>query len=114
MYGVWIDREKVRIFREENGRFRQVIRFDANSSQLGLFHPGQENILFQQAAHELKRSRHILLLGPGMVKHHFRNYLMEQHPSTSRKIILSEEIDATLEIEVERILENYRSKKRLI
>ncbi len=47
----------------------------------------RERKLFQQVADELTSARQILILGPGIAKHHFQNFLNEHQPILSRKVV---------------------------
>lgn len=111
MYGVWLDREKARIFVKEDGYFHERIAFSQNSQQAGFLHFGNDNPLFHQAANELKDAKYVLLVGPGLAKLHFRNYLMEQYPSIARKVIGCEQLDASLEKSVEAYLDRFSKDK---
>jgi stalled ribosome rescue protein Dom34 len=52
-----------------------------------------EQRFFSEIIEHLATASSILILGPGVTKHHFQNYLMEHFPSLSRRVIGCETSD---------------------
>ena len=53
----------------------------------------KEKKLFQEVVESLSPASQILILGPGVVKHHFQNFLNEHHPLLSKKVVGCETVD---------------------
>jgi stalled ribosome rescue protein Dom34 len=95
---VWIDQKNAKLFHlSEEKMERQHVeashtdhhthrrdQFDTNRSA----HP-----LFLQTAELLGDSDRILIVGPGVAKHHFFTYLAEHQPLLSKKIAGIETVD---------------------
>jgi len=111
MHGVWVDKQKTKIFRKVGSCFEEVAHFDAHPSEAGFLQIGKGNLMFQLTASELIDANCVLLLGPGLAKHHFRTYLMEQFPLVSRKVISCEQLDQTEEFRVPNLLQGYEKNK---
>jgi len=78
-FAIWIDRERASLF-----CFRS----------LDLIHrhyvPDQRekgNEFYLKISNDLLNVGEILILGPGVAKHHFQTYLVEQRPDLARKIV---------------------------
>jgi stalled ribosome rescue protein Dom34 len=97
-FAVWIDRTHAKIF--------QFSREKMERKNLGTGAPDHhthawgnednehlEKKLFQEVAYELSSADQILILGPGVAKHHFQNFLNEHHPLLAKKMIGCETVD---------------------
>jgi stalled ribosome rescue protein Dom34 len=56
--------------------------------------------LFQEVSQQISLAQQILILGPGVAKHHFQNFLNEHHPSLSKKIVACEAMDFPSDFEI--------------
>jgi stalled ribosome rescue protein Dom34 len=95
---IWIDREHAQFYllsndkmerREFRGHHQEHHRHVRDSIEK----EREERGLFQEAGQALEGADKILILGPGMAKHHFRNYMVEQKPLLAKKIIGVETVD---------------------
>lgn len=97
-FTVWIDRMNAKVFHlsDENAE-KKVLRshfHDHHTHQLDQLDMAQrEKKLFQAVTEELAPNTPILIMGPGVVKHHFQNYLNEHHPVLSKKVVACETVD---------------------
>lgn len=53
----------------------------------------REQKFYQEIASSLVDSGSLLILGPGVAKHHFQNFLNEHYPSIAKKIVGCETVD---------------------
>ncbi len=95
---IWIDREHALLYLISNEKMerqkfthhhKENHRHVRDSIEKGL----EEKGLFQDVGNALNAADQILILGPGVAKHHFQNYLMEQKPMVARKISGVETVD---------------------
>lgn len=112
---VWLDRTEAQI-----AHFPRTKREDfkplsvVNHSRPGAHDPKlSERELFQKIAQELMGSSDILILGPGVAKYHFRNYLMEQYPKLARKIGFFQTMDSPSDRHLQAFVERYLWSKSL-
>ena len=95
---IWIDRENARIFHLSDEKMER--------KQLKLRHPDhhthhrdhldqdrEEPGLFKEIATELQDSERLLIIGPGVAKHHFQNYLNEHQPFLAKRVAGVETVD---------------------
>lgn len=95
---IWIDREHAQIFHfsdisMERRKIRSSHHDHHTHARDNFDHERQERSFFQEAKDELAASSHIVLVGPGVAKHHFQTYLIEHYPVVARKIIGLETVD---------------------
>lgn len=95
---VWIDREHARFFHFSDDRMeRKNIKLrhaeHHTHARDGLDRDREEPQLFLEAAGELTGSDKILILCPGVAKHHFQTYLAEHQPFVAKKIAGVETVD---------------------
>lgn len=98
MIAVWIDREHAKIFKLIDDQIKMK-SFEARHQEHHSHAVDQidlqkrEREFFLEICDELNAASQILILGPGVAKHHFRNYLTEQQPSVAKKIKGCETVD---------------------
>ncbi len=96
---IWIDREHAKLFYFSETGFQKKEKFHASRkdhhthARDGYDLQREENFLFREAAQALENVEKILIVGPGISKHHFRNYLREQSPMVFRKVLAVENCD---------------------
>ncbi len=95
---IWIDREHAKIFPVSEERLEKKTLLAKQSEHHthkldNLDHQRQENWLFEESVAYMRNAEKILVLGPGVAKHHFITYLMEQHPALARKVTDCETVD---------------------
>jgi stalled ribosome rescue protein Dom34 len=88
---VWIDREHAQLFllsgnKMERKNFEGRRRDHHLHARDGIDKQREENGLFRELGNELGDAVQILILGPGIAKHHFRNYLTEQLPLIAKRV----------------------------
>lgn len=52
-----------------------------------------EKKMFQEVVAKMVDPSQILILGPGVAKHHFHNFIIEHHPMIAKKIVGCETVD---------------------
>ncbi len=72
---IWLDRNVAKVFRFTNNQLRA-----SNTRKEG-------NALFHELAQDAAEADVLLILGPGVAKHHFFNHLAEHHPVVAKKIV---------------------------
>lgn len=94
---VWLDRESAKIFDWINGvPMHRKIDFAPNPHHHSRPMEDEENRsrkFFRDLAHALQESSRILIVGPGLAKHHFRNHLVEHHPMLLKRVVGCETVD---------------------
>jgi stalled ribosome rescue protein Dom34 len=102
---IWLDRTQAKIFHfPRNSRKDEIVRashVEHHTHQRdALDIKREERALYELLANKLKDAEDILIFGPGVAKHHFQNYLVEQHPAQSRKIRLCQTMDHPTEKQI--------------
>lgn len=93
-YVVWIDQHEAKLFEFSAERMvRQSFRSDVHFKKDQINLQQQERRFFAEVAARLVGGQKMLILGPGMTKHHFQNYLVEQLPAMAKKIVSCETTD---------------------
>ncbi len=95
---VWIDRENAKLFQLSEEKMERVTvhsgHADHHTHRMdGLDRGRQERRFYGDVADRLDSDCKILLLGPGVAKHHFMNYLHENCPALSKNIVGCETVD---------------------
>ena len=94
---VWLDRENARIFHINQEKMqRNSLKSHRNTHHKhsrGELQKQEEHTFHRELVGKLQEASHILLLGPGLSKHHFLNYVIEHHPALSKKIVGCETVD---------------------
>lgn len=102
---LWIDREHAKAFTLTEGRTEKVelkaTRVDHHThGKDNIEHQRQEHKLFASTADRLNEATDILIVGPGITKFHFLNFLREEHPAIGRKIRGCETVDHPTDREI--------------
>ena len=97
-YVIWIDREHAKIFQfdaEQASQKNLSVKHTEHHThrQDNFDHMRYESRLFADSAAQLKSAEKLLILGPGVAKHHFQNYLAEHFPLLSKKVVACESSD---------------------
>lgn len=97
-YVIWIDREHAKAFqvsaeKMERAQFASHQPDHHSHPHDALDHQRAERPLFEQVAHHVREAEKLLILGPGVAKHHFQNFLSEHYPAVARRIVACETVD---------------------
>lgn len=95
---VWIDRENAKLFHLSQEKMEREHLHATHSEHHShrrdeLDKTRESHEFFADTAKMLKDSSQILIVGPGVAKHHFYNYLAEQQPEIAKKIAGIETVD---------------------
>lgn len=112
---IWIDRENARVFHISDDKMERKVlklrhadhhthRRDARDKDR------EEPSLYLEAAGELTSSDRILILGPGVAKHHFHAYLSEHQPFVAKKVAGVETVDHPSDGEVAAMAKKFFDK----
>lgn len=98
IYVVWVDREHAKLFQFSQEKMErksfQARHFDHHTHRLdGLDQRRQEAAFFSDVVSHLSEAAKLLILGPGVAKHHFQNYLGEHFPILAKKVVACETVD---------------------
>jgi stalled ribosome rescue protein Dom34 len=112
---IWIDREHAHLFHisDENMERKQIknSHIEHHTHQRdNLDHEREERCLFIDAAAELKASDRVLIIGPGVAKHHFQTFLFEQNPDIGRRIAGVETVDHPSDAQIGALAKKYFEK----
>jgi hypothetical protein len=99
---IWLDRNMAKVFHFTNNQLR------ASSTRKD----SAGNVLFRELAQDVGDADVLLILGPGVAKHHFYNHLAEHHPVVAKKIIGCEYADLATDGQISsRALERFASRE---
>ncbi len=95
---VWIDREHAKLFQLSNEKMErkhlESRHQDHHTHRLdNLDQNDYGQAFFSQVVAELADPLKILILGPGVGKHHFQNYLTEHWPLFAKRVVGCEAVD---------------------
>jgi stalled ribosome rescue protein Dom34 len=118
LLAVWVDREHAKIFRfSANGlTHTNYVSHEPRHHTHDLDQKDHfvfEKHFFKEFTHELLGAEQILILGPGVAKHHFRNYLIEHHPEFAKNIVGCETVDHPTDAQIISEARKYFSTERL-
>jgi stalled ribosome rescue protein Dom34 len=95
---IWIDREQAKLFEFSHEKMERRIVESKHTDhhthvidQLDI--QRREDGFFSVVATHLVEASKILIIGPGVAKHHFRNYVGEHLPALAKKIVGCETSD---------------------
>ena len=95
---IWIDQDIAKVFQISDEKMERKT-FQAHQAlhhTHSLDHKDQarkETPFFTEVSTAIGASDQILILGPGMAKHHFQNFLIEHSPLKGKKIVGCETVD---------------------
>ncbi len=116
LLAIWVDREHAKLFRYSSENLTQT-HFTANTApnhhEGQLDHLKKEVKFFKEFTPSLLGATEILILGPGVAKHHFRTFLTEHHPDLARKIVGCETIGHPSEAQIIEHARQFFSAERL-
>jgi stalled ribosome rescue protein Dom34 len=109
---IWIDREHASTFKISDGSMErkkfQATHTDHHTHRRdGLDYDREEPVLFAKVAAEIADSDRLLILGPGVAKHHFQTFLAEQRPQLSRKVLGVETVDHPSDAQIAAMAKRY-------
>lgn len=115
---IWIDREIGKIFFFSEKRMERVIvkgtHIEHNSHKTNnLDIQRQDGKLFEDLISHLRQIKSILILGPGVAKYHFRNFLNEHHPAIGRSVVGCEAADHPTDSEIAAYATKYFLAKKI-
>ena len=76
-------------------------------------HFREEIQFFKELTPGLEKASEILILGPGLAKHHFQTFLTEHHPAISKKVIACEAVDHPTDPQIIAMSKKFFSAERL-
>ena len=98
IFVIWVDRDHAKLFQFSNEKMERInlhaSHQDHHTHRLDqIDQKQQDNSFFSEVAARLSEATRILILGPGVAKHHFQNYLTEHLPALAKKIAGCETVD---------------------
>lgn len=95
---IWIDHKNANIFDlSENPAKKaslQVNQLVHHTHRLDHFDQNRwDRKLYQQIIDDISKAEKILILGPGVAKFHFQNYMTEHYPYIAKKVVGCETVD---------------------
>jgi len=112
---VWIDREHAQLYLISNEKMeRQSFHHHHKENHRHVRDSVEKNKeergLFQDVGRALEGADQILILGPGMAKHHFRNFMNEQMPMLAKKISGVETVDHPSDAQIAALARDFYDK----
>lgn len=113
---LWLDRQHAQLFNFGELGFQEARKFKAHHTEHhthardAFDTQREESAFFRDLAKALEGSDKVLILGPGMAKHHLRSYLMEQWPMVARRIDRVENSDHPTEAQIAALARSYFEK----
>ena len=96
LYAIWIDRQEAKLFEFTREKMERSQIHARNPEHHGV----NEHKFYAEVASHLAGADQILILGPGVAKHHFQNHLMEQIPLLAKKIVACETVDQPTDAQI--------------
>ena len=98
VFVIWIDREHAKLFQFSEEKMErknlEAQHVDHHTHRVdGIDVQQREKAFYSQLLEHLTDATRILILGPGVAKHHFQTYLMEHFPLVAKKIAGCETVD---------------------
>jgi len=95
---VWIDRENAKLFEFSHEKMErrnlQSTHVDHHTHRFDAIEQRQrEQTLFSELVTHVSEAPKLLILGPGVAKHRFQNYLTEHFPALAKKVVACEAMD---------------------
>ena len=95
---IWIDREHAKIFNISSEKIErknvQARHTDHHTHRFDQFDEAQhEKKFFSEVASHLLSTDRLLIVGPGVAKHHFQSHLVEQWPLLAKQVAGCETVD---------------------
>ncbi len=98
IYVVWVDREHAKLFQFSRDKMERK-SFESKGIEHhthapdGIDQKTRERKFFGELISHFQEPSKLLILGPGVAKHHFQNYLTEHHPALAKIIAGCETVD---------------------
>ena len=98
IFVIWLDRDEARIFQFSQDKMERknlhARHTDHHTHQADQLDQAQRDKHFYgEVVEKLAGAAQILILGPGVAKHHFQTYLSEHQPALAKKIVGCETTD---------------------
>jgi stalled ribosome rescue protein Dom34 len=114
---IWIDREHANLFHLSDEKMeRKKIKLHHaehhthHRDNLDQMH--EDPHLVREAAQELSASDQVLIIGPGVAKHHFQSYLVEHQPFVGKKIVGIETVDHPTDAQIAALAKKFFEKTK--
>ncbi|MGZ3651290.1 MAG: eRF1 domain 2 [Bdellovibrionota bacterium] len=109
---IWIDRENANLFHISDDKMeRKKLKLNHTDHHTHrrdqLDQNREEPHLFTEAALELAASDRVLIIGPGVAKHHFQSYLVEHMPFIGKKVAGIETVDHPSDEQIAALAKKY-------
>lgn len=109
---IWIDRKQARVFHvsDEAVELRQFTEeHPEHQPQLRdrLDREREQRAFFKQVAKDLSATGLLLVIGPGLAKHHFHNFLLEQHPMLGKRVAGIEAVEHPTSVDITALARKY-------
>ena len=97
-FAIWIDRDHAKLFEISPEKMErktiQAKHTDHHTHQPdALDHKNQDWHFFKEVTTYLSSADRVLILGPGVAKHHFRSYIVEHNPALAKRLVGCETVD---------------------
>lgn len=73
-----------------------------------------ERKLFTEVTDLIKQATTLLILGPGVAKHHFQNFLAEHFPALARRVVACETVDHPTDAQIADMAQKYFWAKSVV
>ena len=105
IFVIWVDREHAKLFQFSQEKMErknlQARHTDHHTHrQDSLDDKQHEHSFFSDLSSQISEAAKVLILGPGVAKHHFQNYLIEHQPGLAKKVVGCETVDHPTDPEI--------------
>ena len=87
---IWIDREKAKLFKMQGGEVvtRHLHAHDPNHHTHILEQSDKESVrLYENVFAQIKDSKEVLVIGPGLAKKHFQTFIETHHQAFKNNVV---------------------------
>ena len=109
---IWVDRENAKLF-----QFSQLKMERSQVKAQYADHPAHqidaldrtrsEKEFYNELASKMSEASQILIIGPGVARHHFQNHLLEHFPIVAKKVVGCENVDQPTDSQVALIAQRF-------
>ena len=118
LIAVWVDRTHAKVFNfsPEKLTHKQFAAHTQNHhthAEDQVEHQKQELHFFKEFTPELSIAEELLILGPGVAKHHFNTFLTEHYPALAKKVVGCESVDHPTDPQIIALARKFFNTERL-
>lgn len=103
IFVIWIDQEQAKLFQFSHDKMER--KYWQAGHQVN--QKKQEQALFSEISGHLSQALRILILGPGVAKNHFKDYLIKHLPAVNKKVVKCETVDHPTDSQIAALVQKF-------